>query len=267
MRANYGWVSGVLHQMRGQVHASTANRRGIGYVTGFDLPDFDVPAFDAAAEFDRQVATLVAKGYPNLAGLSGTEFVARLAPLREVALADSWIEPPSRGWVPFVLVITPELVSTAQSMPLTRLAFGSRPGFVDRLFEPSGLGAFQPVPELAVPRGGAYLLINVERGERFGNLAPEAALATIAGQGRTPLTIAEGIALITQYPHLLEHNKYFSLAGSRAGDRRVPALWISQHAPKLGWSWAGAPQAGLGVASAGERVGVGVDERRILQAA
>ncbi len=86
-------------------------------------------------------------------------------------------------------------------------------------------------------------------------MAPEAALPTLAGRGRTPLTVAEGVALITQFPALLEHNKCFSLAGSRADDRRVPALWISKRSPKLGWCWAGAPHTWLGVASAGRRVG------------
>ena len=43
------------------------------------------------------------------------------------------------------------------------------------------------------------------------------------------------------------------LAGSRCGDRRVPALWISEGAPKLGWCWAGNPHTWLGTASAGSR--------------
>jgi len=214
-----------------------------------------VTSFDAGTEFDQQVATLVAKGYPAAARLTTEAFVDRLRPLRAVASVAAWVQPPARGWVPFVLVVTGELVGVEDRMPLTRLAYGSQPGFVDRLFAPAGVGAFRPLPELSLPEGGAYLLLDVERGEQFGNVAPEAALATVTGRGRTPLTIDEGIALITQYPHLLEQNKCFSLAGSRAGDRRVPALWISKHAPKLGWCWAGAPHAWLGLASTGARMG------------
>ena len=41
------------------------------------------------------------------------------------------------------------------------------------------------------------------------------------------------------------------LSGSRRGDRRVPAMWISARAPKLGWCWDGNPHDWLGVASAG----------------
>jgi hypothetical protein len=40
-----------------------------------------------------------------------------------------------------------------------------------------------------------------------------------------------------------------------AGDRRVPALWISGGAPKLGWCWAGNPHTWLGSASCATRLG------------
>ena len=42
------------------------------------------------------------------------------------------------------------------------------------------------------------------------------------------LTIEEGIALVTHYPEAAARNAGFSLLGSRCGDRRVPALWISE---------------------------------------
>jgi hypothetical protein len=46
----------------------------------------------------------------------------------------------------------------------------------------------------------------------------------------------------------------FSLLGSRRGDRRVPALWLSGGRPRLGWCWAGAPHFWLGSASCAERL-------------
>jgi hypothetical protein len=76
----------------------------------------------------------------------------------------------------------------------------------------------------------------------------------ILGRGRTPLTIDEGIAVVAHAPYLLEKNKCFMLSGSRRSDRRVPAMWISEGAPKLGWCWDGNPHSWLGVASAGGRV-------------
>jgi hypothetical protein len=84
---------------------------------------------------------------------------------------------------------------------------------------------------------------------------PEDALPKIESKGRSPLTIEEGIAFVTQFPEAVAPNRGFSLAGSRAGDRRVMAFWISKKRPKLGWCWAGAPHTWLGTASCGERVG------------
>jgi hypothetical protein len=43
------------------------------------------------------------------------------------------------------------------------------------------------------------------------------------------------------------------LGGSRSGDRRVAAIWISQNAPKPGWCRERDPHTWLGTASAGGR--------------
>ena len=51
-------------------------------------------------------------------------------------------------------------------------------------------------PRLGVPVP-AYLLVGVDRGEEFCGVPPEDALPVIRGRGRTPLTIDEGIALVT----------------------------------------------------------------------
>ena len=50
-------------------------------------------------------------------------------------------------------------------------------------------------------------------------MRPEDAVRTIRSRGRTPLTIDEGIALVTQRPELLEKNKCFMLL-ARGADRR-----------------------------------------------
>ena len=108
-----------------------------------------------------------------------------------------------------------------------------------------------------MPAGPAYLLFDVDRGEEFRNLAPATAMEGITAQGRLPLTIDEGLAFVTLHPAALASNRCFSLVGSRCGDKRVPALWISQGAPKLGWCWYGNPHTWLGSASARpERVGL-----------
>jgi len=177
-------------------------------------------------------------------------------------VADALEGEDSPAGAPFVLVLTRELVAPESTVPLLRLGGptgqGQRPGQVDRNHGGGDLANYHPVED-SVPPGAAYLLVDVERGEEFCNVRPEDATATIRSRGRTPLTIDEGIALATQVPQVLEKNKCFMLAGSRRsslpGDRRVPALWISERAPKLGWCWDGNPHTWLGTASAGRRTG------------
>jgi hypothetical protein len=215
-----------------------------------------VTPFDPGLEFDRQVGNLLDRGYPQLCGLTGDGFAAVVAPLRQVAVERATrATPPTPARVPFALVITAGLVSPERAVPLLALKGKAKPGIVDRHYAPGDLARFEPIKELEIPAGQAYLALDVDRGEQTLNLAPDDATAIITGQGRTPLTVAEGIAFATHFPEALEKNKCFSLAGSRCGDRRVPALWISAGAPKLGWCWAGNPHTWLGSASCGGRAG------------
>jgi hypothetical protein len=196
------------------------------------------------AELDRQVRNLIALGYPALAGMTEAAFLALFAPLRPACERLG-------AEAPFVVVVTRDLVGPEAAMPLTALK--GKAGFID--FKPGGLETFLPLPELEVPVGPVYLLLDVDTGTETLNVTPNDALETIRAQGRTPLTIDEGIALLTQFPERLRKNHCFSLLGSRSGDRRVPALWISQGRPKLGWCWAGNPHTWLGSASCGGRRG------------
>ncbi|MGL4609836.1 MAG: DUF5701 family protein [Trueperaceae bacterium] len=71
---------------------------------------------------------------------------------------------------------------------------------------------------------------------------------------RSPLTIKEGIAVLTHYPEFLQNNNCFSLFASRTTDQRVHALWISEKQPKLGWCWDRNPHTWLGSVSCGALV-------------
>jgi hypothetical protein len=116
------------------------------------------------------------------------------------------------------------------------------------------LDRYSPIDSVSVPDAPAYLMLGVDAGAETMNLPPEQALPAIESDGRSPLTVEEGIALVTQFPESVAPNAGFSLAGSRAGDRRVTAFWISKKRPKLGWCWAGAPHTWLGTASCAQRV-------------
>ncbi len=211
-------------------------------------------SFDTVQTVRDQADRLVELGYPDLAGLDESAFRDLVAPLEKSA-SDLQIDvDEAPGTAPVVLVVTRDLVPPEDTVPLLTLASGSKPGRVDRNHREGDLAGYHPLPELEVPEAKAYLLLGVERGEEFCGVRPEEALPAITGRGRTPLTIDEGIAVVTHAPELLEKNKCFMLSGSRRHDRRVPAMWISERAPKLGWCWDGNPHTWLGVASAAGRL-------------
>jgi uncharacterized protein DUF5701 len=196
---------------------------------------------EADLEFDRQVHSLALTGLPALLEVKDECFRAMLEPLRDVL-------PPAdpAGTIPFVVVV-PE--APVETLLASAHAEGGE-GFTTMATE--DLAGFRPLPELAVP-AGPYLLLDVDTGPDTLGVAPAEALPRISGAGRSPLTLAEGLALLVTEPGVLRTRNAFSLLGSRAGDKRVPALWLSSGRPRLGWRWQGAPHNWLGAASCGGR--------------
>ena len=172
------------------------------------------------AEFDRQVAVLTERGVPR----------AQLEPLRARAPKSD-----------FAIVVRARVEIDG----------------LQWMLRPDELDAFAPIDGVDVPASDAYLITGVDAGAGNRNVTPDDALAQIRAAGRQPLTIDEGLALLALDPDAVRTNAGFSLAGSRCGDRRVPALWVSKGRPKLGWCWAGNPHTWLGTASCAARIGAG----------
>jgi hypothetical protein len=149
------------------------------------------------------------------------------------------------GRIPFLLVVAGRLAPPDQAIGLVTL--GAREGFTD--MPADDLDRFRPIDGLELPVGSAWLITDVDPGGEFRNVTPDEALESIRRDGRSPLTIDEGLALVTQVPEVLEERNAFSMLGSRCGDRRVTAIWISRGRPRLGWCWAGNPHTWLGSAS------------------
>jgi hypothetical protein len=200
-------------------------------------------------EFERQVQVLVDLGYPALAGTAEPVFRSALEPLRAAAAGiaqESTVA--ADDHIPFVIVVPAVPVAEAAQ----RMTLKGKPAAL--MLAADELDQFTPIPAVTVPTGFGYLLLDVDTGTEFCGVRPADGLPVIAARGRTPLTIAEGVALVSQRPDMLRKNKCFSLLASRCGDKRVPAIWISASAPKLGWCWDGNPHTWLGAASAGGRV-------------
>lgn len=203
----------------------------------------------AEMELDRQVRTLVDKDYPALAGLTEDAFVALVEPLRKHLPA---LGSADRGHIPFVVVVTSALVPTVAAVE--RFVVGGKTGFTDMAEEIDG---YRPIDGLDLPTGSVYLLVDVDTGADTLNVRPNDALPRLVAAGRTPLTVDEGVAVVTHVPDVFGARNAFQALGSRAGNKRIPSFWMSKGAPRLGWCWAGNPHTWLGAASAAARHGAG----------
>jgi hypothetical protein len=199
-------------------------------------------AVEAGLEFDRQVDALVLAGLPAWRDLEDECFRAWLEPLRDLLPT----LPASPG-IPFVVVVPDAPVRDV--LGTTQMVGGT--GFTT--VPDDDLERFRPLPELDVP-AAPYLLLDVDTGADTLGMPPAQAAGTIAAAGRTPLTVAEGLAVLVSDPGVLRSRNCFSLLGSRAGDKRVPALWVSARRPRLGWCYQGAPHSWLGTASCAGRL-------------
>ena len=198
------------------------------------------------ARFARQLRTLLDRGYADAAGVTRSQLADRLAPLAARVPGDA------RGRIPFVLVLDRDVVSAGDAIRRVE-----RDGATAvSVLADDELARFVPIEGVDVPDGPAYLLVDVDTGHETRNVRPDDALVSIRAAGRSPLTIEEGIAVVTHHPETIARNDGWSLLASRCGDRRVGALWISKGAPKLGWCWAGNPHTWLGSASCAARVGL-----------
>ena len=198
-------------------------------------------------EFDRQCAVLELKKYPALAGMTSAEFRAAVDPLR-IHLRD--LPPPTEHRIPFVLVVGEQVVGLKPAAEALELPAGV--GFTD--MTPEDLARFRPIP--AVTETAAFqLAVDVSTGPEFLGATPDETLPQILGSGRSPLTVAEGVAVVTMFPGILREQNCFMMAGSRCGDRRVTALWVSKKRPRLGWCWAGNHHTWLGMAHLSYRLG------------
>lgn len=204
--------------------------------------------------FEIQVDNLIKKEYPKIAGIRNEAFLEQIEPLKDIAkqlnLSEINIE---RGYLPFVIVVKSKLITAKTAM--SRVVKDGIPG-TTKLF-PREPQDFRIIREEEIPESNAYLLVGIDRGKENINLPPNEAMKLIRKANRYPLTIDEGIAIVTHYPDFLVKNNCFSLLASRhPDDKRVPAIWInSKKQPNLGWCWDGNPHTWLGSASCSKRIG------------
>jgi hypothetical protein len=205
-------------------------------------------------EFERQVTNLLKLDYPKLMLMSEEDFKKGTQSLKKLLEKESFFELDlEAGTLPFVVVVNSNLINAEQTIPL--VVKDGKEGIV-KLF-PHTSQDFFTIKEVTIPNSEFYIIKNIDRGKNNINQPPIVALKEINNDIRSPLTINEGVAIVTHYPEFLMKNNCFSLLASRnKQDKRVPAIWInSNHNPNLGWCWDGNPHTWLGSASCAERLG------------
>ena len=196
---------------------------------------------------------LVQNGYPEIAGMEAAEFMRRIEPRKKRIGELARLEKEAKeGRIPFVIVIKNELVAAEKAMRLVEVE-GKR-GFTN--MDADDIKRFKPIDGVRIPNGMAYLAVDIDTGKGTFNVTADGAIKAIRKENRSPLTVDEGVALVTHHPEILRINNCFSMVGSRRGDRRVTALWISGDKPRLGWCWSGNSHSWLGSASCRSRVGL-----------
>jgi hypothetical protein len=199
------------------------------------------PAPSYAVQLEH-LAALAAEGVLDPAALAALEGLRPVAEAEEARHHDA-------DRLPVVAVVTSDALATGTAME--RVVARGKAGRVD--MTPVQPEDFAPIALVDLP-GPAYLLIDVDLGARYRDVTPEDALARITAEGRTPLTIDEGVSSLLQVPDALVARTAYSLLASRRDDQRVPALWMSYGAPRLGWCWDRNPHTWLGSASAARRI-------------
>lgn len=186
--------------------------------------------------FDRQVDTLVSLGPSD----DGTALRSALATARVEPEPERSVLTPARSLIPLATSAA-RVTRNGRALVLGHLTLDE-------------LETFEPIASVRVPAAVAYVAVDVDLGAGSRNVRPEDALTGILAAGRSPLTIDEGVALLLQQPMAIEPNWGFSMAGSRRADQRVPAFWVSEGRPKLGWCWDRNPHTWLGTASCAGRI-------------
>ena len=120
---------------------------------------------------------------------------------------------------------------------------------------PRDIASFLPQDGFMPPEGPFYLVVNPHTGTCYVNREPDVARKLIDSDERLPLTLEEAWPS-PPAPGVAAGKNGFNLLGSRSADGRVPSIWMSQNAPRLGAVWPNSRHTWLGNAYCTARRGV-----------
>lgn len=209
---------------------------------------------DPVAEFDRQVDVLFERVSDGVFRYDLSKLQQQTAGLRPKIIELDAAQNAREGNIPVVIVFKMQVAS--YDGLLSQLHHKGREGYIE--MTPKNPEDFLNIDSLAVPEADIYVLWDVDTGRSMLNISPSDSVDMIESKGRTPLTMSEGIQCVLAIPEVLANKQRFNaiqMPGSRIeGDQRVPSIWISKGAPRLGWCWFGNVHTWLATASCKSRV-------------
>jgi len=158
--------------------------------------------------FAKQVKTIIERKFHIPSGLSENDFVKRhIIPLKQLLVKNHKYTKIEESHIPFLVVVPNAMVPL--SYQLERIRENINGMQLGHLIKPEW---FENAPGLSTP-DKPYLLVDVETGCAMKNTPPKKCVKTFKNEGRFPLTVDEGIALISHFPEVLESH-WVDLPGS-----------------------------------------------------
>ncbi|WP_340677532.1 DUF5701 family protein [Paraglaciecola sp.] len=209
---------------------------------------------DPVSEFDRQVDLLSQRIKNNVFIYDLFKLQQQVADLRLKISELGTGQGVREGNIPVVVVFRTQVASYGSL--LSQLHYKGHEGYIE--MTPKTPESFVDVDSLAIPEVDIYALWDVDTGGSMLNISPSDSVDMLESKGRMPLTMYEGVQCALAIPEILTDKQQFNaiqMPGSRiGGDQRVPSIWISKGAPRLGWCWFGNIHTWLATASCRSRV-------------
>jgi len=158
--------------------------------------------------FAKQVKTIIQRNFHIPTGLSESDFVNRyIMPLKQLLVKNDKNVKIEQSHFPILVVVPHNIVPLGYQVERIRESINDIQ--LEHLIKPEW---FENAPGLSTP-DKPYILRDVETGYAMRNTTPKKSVKIFKNEGRFPLTLDEGIALISHFPEVLESH-WIDLPGS-----------------------------------------------------
>lgn len=164
---------------------------------------------DALTElFTKQTSRIIERKFHVIADLSESDFInVHLMPLKQLLVQYHADVEFRENRIPFLIVIPHTIVPLSYQLKTIRESIGDTRW--EYVIQPEWFENAEGVATPDIP----YLLLDVDTGYAMRNTRPKNCVEIFTAEGRFALTIDEGLALITQFPEVLESH-WIDLPGS-----------------------------------------------------